>query len=112
MNRYYRKDIGRYNKEYLKVYDSIPASSPECFRRSKLIAYDIATISRGRLDPKKGEVSYAERTMTDKKNMDLLLKYQCTEITQDEYEMATKTIKEMITKIEEVYSSLKNNNIQ
>lgn len=107
--RYYRKDIGRYKKEYLKVYNTIPSSSPDCFRRSKLIAYDIASINRWRLGPKKCDVSYAERTMTDEKTMGLMLKYQCVEITQEEYKSAVKTIKELINKIKEAYDSLARN---
>lgn len=104
--RYYKKEIGKRKKEFIKVYEKMPDSIPDIFKKGALVAYDLARISKNRFAPKHCEVHYQKHTMTDHKNIDDMLKWQCTEITEEEYDKAVLLIKEKIKEVEEIFENL------
>lgn len=108
MNKFYRKDIGKRKKEFYKVYDNMPESVPEVFRKSKLIAYDVCSISCNPIAPIDYEVRWAEHTMTGQKEIEALFKYdfQVTEINEEEFENAMRIIKNLAKDIKGIYLSL------
>ena len=104
--KFYRKDIGKRKKEFIKVYNVIPTEIPEIFRKGTLIAYDKAIITKNPFLPKCSEIEYAEHTMTGQEEIDKMLKWQCVEITEVEYNKAVEKIKQIILNIETAYESL------
>ena len=106
MPNFYRKDIGKRKKEFYKVYDKMPDSIPEVFRKSKLIAYDKCSISCNPIAPVDYEVRWSEHTMTGQKEIEEMFKYQTTEITEKEFENAMRIVKDLAKDIKDIYSSL------
>ena len=106
MYKFYRKDIGKRKKEFIKIYDKMPTELPEVFRKGTLIAYDKAQITKYPFLPKHCEVHYEEHTMTGQEDIDKMIKWQCTEITEEEYNKAVEKIKELISNIETIYQNL------
>lgn len=104
--KYYRKDIGKRKKEFIKIYEKMPESIPEVLRKGTLVAYDLARITKNRFAPKYCEVHYQEHTMTDQESIDKMLKWQCTEISEEEYNKAVLSIREKIKEIEEIFEKL------
>ena len=104
--KYYRKDIGRRKKEFYKIYDEIPESAPEVFRKSKLIAYDKCSISCNPLAPVDYDIHWSEHTMTGQKEIEQMFKFQSTEITEEEFESAMRIIKNLAKDIKGIYEQL------
>ena len=104
--KYYRKDIGKRKKEFIKVYQKMPESIPEVFRKGTLVAYDLARITKNRFAPKYCEVHYQEHTMTGQETIDKMLKWQCVEITEEEYNKSVSEIRRLIQEIEPVFDKL------
>ena len=104
--KYYRKDIGKRKKEFYKVYDNMPESIPEVFRKGTLIAYDICSISCNPLAPVHYKVFWAEHTVTGEKEIETMFKYQTTEISEDEFENAMRIVKNLAKDIKGIYTQL------
>ena len=84
----------------------MPSEIPEVFRKGTLIAYNKAVITKNPFLPKHCKVRYEEHTMTDQEEIDKMIKWQCTEITEEEYNKAIEKVKELISNIETVYQNL------
>ena len=106
MPKFYRKDIGKRRKEFYQVYDEIPDSAPEVFKKCKLIAYDKCSISCNPLAPVNYEVHWSEHSMTWQDNIDQMFRYQSIEITKEEFDNAMKIIKNLAKDIKEIYNKL------
>lgn len=108
MSKFYRKDIGKRKKEFYKVYDEMPDSVPEVFKRGILVAYDKCSISCFPMGPIDYEIHWSEHTMTGKEEIEAMFKYkfQTTEITEEEFEKAKQIIKSLAKDVKGIYSSL------
>lgn len=106
MEKFYRKDIGKRKKEFIKIYDKMPTEIPEVFRKGTLIAYDKAIITKNPFLPKCSELEYAEHTMTGQEEIDKMIKWQCVEITEEEYENAIKLIKKELENIADIFKKI------
>ena len=104
--KFYRKDICKRKKEFYKVYDGIPESAPEVFRKSKIIAYEMCSISRNPLTPVHYKVFWAEHTMAEQEEIDKIFKYQTTEINEEEFKNAMRIVKNLAKDIKGIYLSL------
>ena len=106
--RFYRKDIGKRKKEFYKVYDNMPESIPEVFRKGTLITYDMCSISCNPLAPVHYKVFWAEHTMTGQKEIEAMFKYdfQVTEINEEEFENSMRIIKNLAKDIKGIYEQL------
>ena len=106
--KFYRKDIGKRKKEFYKVYDNMPESIPEVFKRGTLVAYDKCSISCNNLSPVNYSVFWAEHTMTGQKEIEAMFKYdfQVTEINEEEFENAMRIVKNLAKDIKGIYEQL------
>lgn len=105
MAKYY-KITRRREKEFIKVYDKIPKDYPEAFRKSTLVACNKNIVRyHGRNSYNHCEIRTVQCLMTQE-NLDIMIKFQGAEITQEEYQNAVSTINNTINIFKPFYESI------